>query len=101
MAETNRALSREDVGRLIQHLLRHQGPDQMRWLDQLQVSDYALRSRIRKLEEAAVELIEVAWLRGDNDLPHPSDDPVLWTGRMQDAWDDLGALMPDPGKEAE
>lgn len=36
---------------------------------------------------ALEELIEVADLRGDSDLPHPADDPKLWTARMIDAWD--------------
>jgi len=39
--------------------------------------------------EAAQELVEVADLRGDADLPHPSNDPKLWTARMQTAWDDI------------
>lgn len=38
------------------------------------------------LLDAAIELIAVATMRGDNDLPHPSDDELLWTVRMQDAW---------------
>lgn len=38
------------------------------------------------LREALQELVEVANLRGDNDLPAPPDDPKLWTARMQDAW---------------
>lgn len=35
---------------------------------------------------ALEELVECARLRGDTDLPHPCDDPKLWTARMQDAW---------------
>jgi hypothetical protein len=37
--------------------------------------------------EALEELVEVADLRGDSDLPHPCDDPKLWTARMIEAWD--------------
>ena len=46
-----------------------------------------LRRRVDELEEALGELIEVAELRGDNELPHPCDDALLWTAQMQDAWD--------------
>lgn len=42
---------------------------------------------------ALSELVAVADLRGDADLPHPSDDPKLWTARMQAAWDDARALI--------
>lgn len=35
---------------------------------------------------ALIELVECARLRGDNELPHPCDDPKLWTARMTDAW---------------
>lgn len=41
-----------------------------------------------KLVEVLEELLEVANLRGDNELPHPADDPKLWTARMQIAWDE-------------
>jgi hypothetical protein len=46
-----------------------------------------------RLREAAVELLEVADLRGDAALPYPADDPRLWTARMQQAWDDLRAAL--------
>lgn len=46
-----------------------------------------------RLKEAARELLEVASLRGDNDLPHPADDPKLWTARMADAWAELEAAV--------
>ena len=50
-----------------------------------------------RLAEAAKELLEVATLRGDNNLPHPSNDSKLWTARMADAWDGLeAALSPAP-----
>lgn len=42
---------------------------------------------IERLREALMELVEVARLRGDCELPHPADDPLLWTARMQEAWD--------------
>ena len=45
------------------------------------------------LKEAAQELLEVAKLRGDDELPHPSDDPKLWTSRMQTAWQELEAAL--------
>lgn len=38
--------------------------------------------------DAMEELIEVAQLRGDQELPHPADEEKLWTARMQDAWSD-------------
>ena len=44
-------------------------------------------ARVKRLEAVLRELVEVATLRGDNDLPHPMNDPKLWTARMQDAWD--------------
>lgn len=53
---------------------------------------------VRKLEavaEASEELQEVADLRGDSSLPHPEDDPELWTARMQEAWDELRNALAD------
>lgn len=44
--------------------------------------------RIEFLEAVLGELVEVAILRGDNNLPHSADDPALWTARMQEAWDE-------------
>lgn len=44
--------------------------------------------RERALVEALGELIEVADLRGDAELPLPADDDKLWTARMQTAWDE-------------
>jgi len=35
------------------------------------------------------ELLEVAYLRGDNDVPLPENDPRLWSVRMQTAWDEM------------
>lgn len=46
-----------------------------------------------RVVEAAKELNEVAELRGDNQLPHPADDPKTWTARMQDAWNDLADAL--------
>jgi len=43
--------------------------------------------------ETAEELLEVADLRGDSELPHPSNDPKLWSARMQTAWDELRAAL--------
>ena len=45
--------------------------------------------------DSVEELLEVARLRGDNELPHPENDPKLWTARMQTAWDDLQAAIDD------
>ncbi len=52
--------------------------------------------RIAELEAASSELLEVAGLRGDNDLPHPADEAKLWTARMQDAWDALEEVVNGP-----
>jgi len=52
-------------------------------------TEAALGEAVEKMEE----LKEVADLRGDNDLPHPSDDPKTWTARMQDAWDELAEFL--------
>lgn len=49
--------------------------------------------RVAALVEATDELLEVADLRGDADLPHPANDDRLWTARMQDAWDSLRAAL--------
>lgn len=56
------------------------------WYDELKRDYDALR-------EAAEELLEVADLRGDTQLPHPEDDPTLWTARMQTAWDEFRAAL--------
>lgn len=58
-----------------------------------------------RLAVAAVELLEVAGLRGDNDLPHPCNEAKLWTARMQEAWDELqaasdAALTTEPATDA-
>ena len=58
---------------------------------------------LRGVNDAADELLEVARLREDNELPHPADDPKLWTARMQDAWDELAnalAALPERPKKA-
>ncbi len=46
-----------------------------------------------RMREALSELVECADLRGDSDLPHPADDPLLWTARMQEAWDNASAAL--------
>ena len=53
----------------------------------------------KRLHDAASELLEVANLRGDNDLPHPADDPKLWTGRMQDAWHGIAEALAETEPE--
>ena len=45
-----------------------------------------LVERADEAENALIELVECARLRGDNELPHPCDDPKLWTARMIEAW---------------
>ena len=47
----------------------------------------------KPLVEALAELLTVAELRGDDQLPHPADDDKLWTARMQTAWDDARAAL--------
>jgi hypothetical protein len=53
--------------------------------------------RVRKINaellEALEELVEVAELRGDSDIPHPCDDPKTWSARMADAWADARAAI--------
>lgn len=51
------------------------------------------------LKDAVEELLTVAMLRGDNDLPSPPDDPGLWTARMQEAWYELERVFTDVGGE--
>ena len=57
-----------------------------------------LQAENAKLREALVELVEVAELRGDDDLPHPCQDPGLWTARMQTAWDEAHELVDMPAR---
>jgi hypothetical protein len=69
-------------------------------LEEVKQAILALHNRLiraQQLENILLELIEVASLRGDNDLPHPANDPKLWTARMQDAWSKAEALV-DPEK---
>lgn len=49
--------------------------------------------------DAVEELLTVAALRGDDQLPHPCDDPILWTARMQEAWDDLREALGEAKRE--
>ena len=56
-------------------------------------TDSLEQGAVQELLEAATELLEVADLRGDSDLPHPSNDPYLWTARMQTAWDEIRAAL--------
>ena len=51
------------------------------------------RASEARLREALEELLECARLRGDNQLPNPCDDPILWTARMQHAWDDCAEAL--------
>ena len=48
---------------------------------------------VKELREVLDELVEVATLRGDNDLPHPANDYLLWTARMQTAWEEAEAIL--------
>ena len=53
-----------------------------------------LEAREARLREALEELIEVSDLRGDIDeIPHPCDDPKLWTARLISAWDNARAAL--------
>ncbi len=64
--------------------------------DALQRSHAALLEALKEKEElldAARELLEVATLRGDTLLAHPAEDARLWTGRMQEAWDELERVL--------
>jgi len=61
----------------------------------------ALKSQLDKAEKVLKELVETAGLRGDNDLPHPADDPKTWSARMQTAWDEADAYLARTEKEAE
>ena len=56
------------------------------------------RDRLRDIYYASSELFEVAQLRGDNELPHPADDPLLWTARMQEAWNELECALHEQDK---
>ena len=60
--------------------------------DPLMTLEAAL-DEIERLRKALGELVEVANLRGDNELPHPEDDPLLWNARMQDAWDEAARVI--------
>lgn len=60
-----------------------------------------LRALNAKLVAALSELLEVADLRGDSDLPHPCDDPKLWTARMQTAWEDARAALAESEEAAQ
>ena len=51
------------------------------------------------LKEAATELLEVADLRGDSQLPLPEDSAKHWTARMQIAWNELRAALAAAEKE--
>lgn len=51
-----------------------------------------------KLIDCVDELLEVARLRGDDELPHPCDDPKRWTSRMQKAWNELREAAEDARK---
>lgn len=51
------------------------------------------QARVLRLENVLTELVEVADLRGDSELPHPADDPKTWTARMQTAWDEAHAAL--------
>lgn len=59
----------------------------------------ALCNYAERVEGVLSELLVVATFRGDNDLPHPADDPKMWTARMQMAWDDAEAVVRAVGGE--
>ncbi len=53
----------------------------------------AADQELTALRAALAELIMVADLRGDSTLPRPENDPILWTARMQTAWDEARATL--------
>ena len=59
-----------------------------------------LRAIVDRLTDAAGELLAVADLRGDTDLPHPCDDDRLWTARMGNAWDEMRAAAQAASQDA-
>ena len=61
-------------------------------IERLRAELATARNDALALTNAVDELLEVAALRGDDELPHPSNDPILWTARMQEAWDNLKQL---------
>lgn len=63
---------------------------------ELQVTLAASQARERELREALDELLTVAAWRGDDVLPQPEDDPVLWTARMQTAWEEAREALAAP-----
>jgi len=67
------------------HILQMTDRDEKRRLAQ-EIENEHLRS-------ALIELVEVATLRDDNDLPHPADDDKKWTARMQEAWNTAEELV--------
>lgn len=63
-------------------------------LRQAEVRIAELEAEVARLREALEELIEVSDLRGDIDeIPHPCDDPKLWTARLISAWDNARAAL--------
>ena len=48
---------------------------------------------LENVRDSASELLEVAKLRGDNELPCPPDDPKQWSARMQEAWYNLAIAI--------
>ena len=98
-ADVARAVDREMT-------LRAELDSTMRLLDAEQRHSESMRNKVSAAEaelatakndalaltNAVDELLEVAALRGDDELPHPSNDPILWTARMQEAWDNLKQL---------
>ena len=56
-------------------------------------SNAAMITAASDLLAALQELVEVADLRGDSDLPHPADDPKMWSARMAEAWEDARAAI--------
>ena len=73
-------------------LLRNGGGTSEQRLDAIVAFRDTIES-LRRVARAASELDEVAGLRGDNQLPHPEDDPGLWTARMQTAWDEIAEAL--------
>ena len=62
-------------------------------IDTVYQESRALEAEIERLRDVLSELVECAELRGDNELPKPEDDPVLWSARMQTAWDEAERVI--------
>lgn len=68
------------------HKLASQYKSNANFVAQTRRVNSAMTEPEQRFLNAAVELLAVAEIRGDDELPHPWDDEKPWTARMQDAW---------------